>query len=155
MPRKCMRHGTHMNETPQKKKDGTLHLLFLLLPMESAEFSKGRGGVGGVVLPLLKWWVVYIFHKIHSCVWLIARVFFWIESKRLVHTCDRTHSCVWRDSFMCVTWLIYVCDMTRPRETRLIFWVWVSLQEHILCVSLSHVLCVSLSHICVKIIGPW
>jgi len=23
-----------------------------------------------------------------------------------------THSCVWHDSFMCVTWLIHVCDMT-------------------------------------------
>ena len=26
--------------------------------------------------------------------------------------CDVTHSCVWRDSFMCVTWLIHVCDVT-------------------------------------------
>jgi len=26
--------------------------------------------------------------------------------------CDMTHSCVWHDSFVCVTWLILVCDMT-------------------------------------------
>jgi len=27
--------------------------------------------------------------------------------------CDMTRSCVWHDSFMCVTWLIHLCDMTR------------------------------------------
>jgi len=26
--------------------------------------------------------------------------------------CDLTHSCVWHDSFICVTWLICTCDMT-------------------------------------------
>ena len=44
----------------------------------------------------------------------------------LIHMCDVTHSCVrrdsfmcvtwlihvWRDSFICVTWLIHMCDMT-------------------------------------------
>ena len=30
----------------------------------------------------------------------------------LSHVCDMTHSCVWQDSFMCVTWLIHVWDMT-------------------------------------------
>jgi len=46
----------------------------------------------------------------------------------LIHVCDLTHSCVWRDSFICVTWRIYeswcglscgghseVCDMTHSR----------------------------------------
>ena len=41
--------------------------------------------------------------------------------KRFIHTCDVTHSYVWRvmahsymwhDSFICVTWLILMCDMT-------------------------------------------
>jgi len=27
-------------------------------------------------------------------------------------TCDMSHSCVWHDAFMCVTWLIHVFDMT-------------------------------------------
>jgi len=31
---------------------------------------------------------------------------------RLVHMCDMTHSCVWHDSCICVTWRIHVCDMT-------------------------------------------
>jgi len=27
-------------------------------------------------------------------------------------SCDMTHSCVWHDSFICVTWLIHMCDVT-------------------------------------------
>jgi len=29
----------------------------------------------------------------------------------LIHMCDMTHSYVWHDSFICVTWLIHMCDM--------------------------------------------
>jgi len=29
-----------------------------------------------------------------------------------IHMCDMTHSSVWHDSFICVTWLIYMGDMT-------------------------------------------
>jgi len=34
----------------------------------------------------------------------------------LIHTCDMTHSCVWHDSFICVTRLSHICDMTHLRE---------------------------------------
>jgi len=27
----------------------------------------------------------------------------------LIYRCDRTHSCVWHDSFVCVPWLIHTC----------------------------------------------
>jgi len=30
----------------------------------------------------------------------------------LIHTCDMTHSYVWHDSFIYITWLIHICDMT-------------------------------------------
>jgi len=30
----------------------------------------------------------------------------------LIHMCDMTHSYVWHDSFICETWLIHMCDMT-------------------------------------------
>ena len=30
----------------------------------------------------------------------------------LIRMCDMTHSYVWHDSFICVTWLIRMCDMT-------------------------------------------
>jgi len=30
----------------------------------------------------------------------------------LIHMCDMTHSHVWHDSFIYVTWLIHMCDMT-------------------------------------------
>jgi len=29
----------------------------------------------------------------------------------LIHMCDMTHSYVWHDSFICVTWLIRMCDI--------------------------------------------
>jgi len=29
----------------------------------------------------------------------------------LIHMCDMTHSYVWHDSFICVTWCIHMCDM--------------------------------------------
>jgi len=56
----------------------------------------------------------------HSCVWrrLMAirrsqRTFTWdvFSCERwLIHVCDVTHSCAWRDAFMCVTWRIHVKD---------------------------------------------
>jgi len=44
----------------------------------------------------------------------------WVHTRDMTHSmwdmtrciCDMTHSCVWHDSFVCVTWLIRVCDMT-------------------------------------------
>ena len=30
----------------------------------------------------------------------------------LIHVCDLTNSCVWHESFMYVTWIIHVCDVT-------------------------------------------
>jgi len=32
----------------------------------------------------------------------------------LMHICEMTHSCVWLDSFICVTWIIQKYDMTHP-----------------------------------------
>jgi len=34
------------------------------------------------------------------------------DGKACVHICDTTHSYVWHDPFKCVTWLIYMCDVT-------------------------------------------
>jgi len=31
----------------------------------------------------------------------------------LVHMCDMTRSYVWHDSIICVTWLVHMCHMTR------------------------------------------
>jgi len=36
----------------------------------------------------------------------------------LIHIRDMTHSCVWHDTFTCVTWLIYMCDMTHSCRRR-------------------------------------
>jgi len=42
------------------------------------------------------------------CVWRDA----FICVTWLIHMCDMTHSYVRHDSFICVTWLIHMCDMT-------------------------------------------
>ena len=34
------------------------------------------------------------------------------NSASACYVCDMTHSYVWRDSFICVTWLLHMCDMT-------------------------------------------
>ena len=43
----------------------------------------------------------------HSCVWHDS----FVCVTWLIHMCDTTHSYVWHGSFICVTWLIHVCDM--------------------------------------------
>ena len=49
----------------------------------------------------------------HWCVWHDS----FMCVTWLIDVCDTTHSCVWHDSFVahafiCVTWLIHTCDMT-------------------------------------------
>ena len=41
------------------------------------------------------------------------------EILRRIHMCDMTHSYVWHDSFIQVTWLIHTCDMTRSWVERI------------------------------------
>jgi len=36
----------------------------------------------------------------------------WMCVTWLMNVCDMTHECVWHDSWMCVTWLMNVCDMS-------------------------------------------
>ena len=40
------------------------------------------------------------------------------------HTHTHTHSCVWHDSFICVTWLIRMCDMTHVWHDSFISVTW-------------------------------
>ena len=55
----------------------------------------------------------------------------------LIRVCDMTHSCAWHESFVCVTWLIGVCDMTHSC-------VWHdACVRHIICV------CIIVYYICV------
>jgi len=46
---------------------------------------------------------------IHACV--ISRLYAFIHLIWLMHMCDMTQSCVWHDSFICVTGLIHMGDM--------------------------------------------
>jgi len=50
----------------------------------------------------------HVCDKTHSYVWHDS----FICATWLIHMCDLTHSYVWHDSFICVTWLIHMCDMT-------------------------------------------
>ena len=51
---------------------------------------------------------VHIRDMTHSYVWHDS--FIWVTW--LIHMCDLTHSYVWLDSFICVTRLIHMCHMT-------------------------------------------
>ena len=53
----------------------------------------------------------------HSCVWRDS----FMRVTWLSHACDVSHSRVWRDSFMHVTWLIHACDMTHSCVWRDVF----------------------------------
>jgi len=46
--------------------------------------------------------------------------------------CDMTHSCVWHGSFLCVTWLIHICDVTLSYVWRV---SWPSRVEAFACVT--------------------
>ena len=50
----------------------------------------------------------------HSCVWHDS----FMCVTWLIHMCDMTHSCVWHYSFIYVTWLIHMCDMTHSYVLR-------------------------------------
>jgi len=52
--------------------------------------------------------VVYIRVYIHLCI----HVYSCITYTRRILICDVTHSYVWRDAFVCVTWRIHMWDMT-------------------------------------------
>jgi len=51
-------------------------------------------------------------HISHCIVWQICDVALTVAQSELVRVCDVTHSYVWRDSSIFVTWLIHMCDMT-------------------------------------------
>jgi len=53
--------------------------------------------------------LIYVLDVTHSCVWHDS----FMCVTWLIHVCDMTHSNVWHDSLMCLTWLIHVCDMTQ------------------------------------------
>jgi len=66
--------------------------------------------------------VITLIHMTHS---YVTHLYMWHDSficvTWLIHMCDMTHSYVWHvthlymwhDSFICVTWLIHMCDMWR------------------------------------------
>jgi len=52
-------------------------------------------------VPLIEYIYIYIYIYIYDM----------LDSDRVVlYRYERTHACVWREEFMCVTWLIYTCD---------------------------------------------
>jgi len=54
-------------------------------------------------------WQIDVCDVTRSCMW---RDSFMCVTWQ-IDVCDVTRSCVWHDSFMCVTWLVHVCDVTR------------------------------------------
>jgi len=96
-------------------------------------------------------WLVHMCGMTRSNVWhnlFICVIWLWSLDKKiismvvcvyvtwLVHTCDMTRSYACRDSFMCVTWVVRVRDMTRScawhdssleslNHKRFVFWMYV------------------------------
>ena len=56
----------------------------------------------------------------------------------LIHMCDMTHAYVWHDSFICVAWLIHMCDMTHA-------YVW---HDSFICVPWLIQMCAMTHHAC-------
>ena len=55
------------------------------------------------------YWLIYVLHiGSHLYVWRDS----FICETWLIHMCDITHSYVWHESFLCVTLLIHVCVLT-------------------------------------------
>ena len=54
-------------------------------------------------------WMSHVTHMNESC-----HTYEWVTPHTWtgVHVCDMTHSCVWSESFIYVTWRIHMCDMT-------------------------------------------
>ena len=58
----------------------------------------------------------------------------------MLHLCDMTHSYVWHDAFMCVTWLIHMCGTTHSCVWHDSFICW--------CLSVSYR--ADIFHVCVR-----
>jgi len=79
--------------------------------------------------------------------WDMTHSYVWHDSficvTWLIHMFNRTHSYVWHDSFICVTWLIHMCDMT-PLKLNLL-----KMLNMLNMLNLPHLLCGTwLIHMC-------
>jgi len=97
----------------------------------------------------------HIVHKIASChthKWVMVHIYMshgthinepcrldsftsvpWLTYMRTMplRMCDMTHSCVWYDSFVCVTWLMQICAMTNSHMWDMTHpYVWIRLSIH-------------------------
>ena len=74
-------------------------------------------------------------------IWNMAMIHGWHDSFLcviwLISMCDGTHFYVWRDSFLCVTWLISVCDVTRfyVKHDTILYETWHKRCDSFLCVT--------------------
>ena len=60
-------------------------------------------------------WLIHMCDTTHSYVWhdsFIHVTWPFIYVTWLIHICDMTHSYMWHDSFICVTWLIHMCGVS-------------------------------------------
>jgi len=129
-----MSHVTHMNESCHTYEYESCHtcqqehLLFLLISLSSpTAFFSRHTRIIQVHLYSMRdmtphrrdsFMCVTCLSALYKCVWLIhifkthVRHDSFVCTTWLIYMCDMTHSSVWHDSFICVTWLIHLCDMT-------------------------------------------
>jgi len=86
-------------------------------------------------------WLIDMYDTTQSCVWHVSFTFVLCETCESRHAFICVRSYVSHDSFICMTWLIYKCDMTHP-------YVWhdssicVTRLNHMCAMTHSHVYCV-------------
>ena len=96
---------THMNESWHTYQWVTSHIW-----MENVTHMNLSWHTHGWVLSHIR--MSHVAHVNESGVFR-QRYCCYCACRKIIHMCDMTHSYVWHDSFICVTWLIHMCDMTR------------------------------------------
>jgi len=127
---------------------------FIMTPVESGSKRERATARTNVRKTGVNWgregeWACEIMAATHACVWRDS----FMCVTWLIYMCDVTHLYAWRDSFICVTWLIHMRDVTHSYVWRDSFicvtWLRLSLSFTLcICVTLLIYMCDVWIHMC-------
>jgi len=127
-------HVSHMNESCHTHTNESGDAYKWIMSPAQALCRRATGGarilhqvVGAGYYPRRAvTWLIHMCDMTHSCVWhdsFMRVTYSFICLTWLIHMCDVTHSYVLRDSFICVTWLIRMRDVTHSYVWRDSFYI--------------------------------